>query len=707
MMQNKIFKIIFLLTGFAFLETSCGIIQPGLNTITEGGKYWINEDTSGYLVIDADKVTIDLQSYTLSDLTTNTIIEIRPGHTNIEIKNGKIRGASDQNNDGIYVWNNNKLIILENLKIDSCKYGLNFQGTADSMVMSCRAQNCEFIECQKGVSLNYTKRMVMQNCQSYNCIYSGFEQNNCQFDVCDNCAALETSNNSSFADSVGFSSYCGRSNLFSGCIAEGTTKTVGSYTTRNTRAVGYLITGTEYLSQIINSVANTSFVNTESCMAYGIYLDPFLKSGTMASLQIASSGPYAWIFQSKWAPDGRYLACGLSVDATASFRVFKFTDNTFYQIASAQPSDDIYGVDWSPDGKYLATSKSGTDPNLKVYSFNGSTITLFTSYSLGAAGRAVHWSPSGKYIAVSQVNDGSSYNIKVLKFDETVPSLTLVARIAAGGTVAETVQWSPCGRYLAVGLVSNASAPIKVYEFNGSSTLNFVASSAYYPTGLAYIAHWSPDGKYLLLGGSAVATAPFEASYAVVFLLDASNSILAQRLLPIAQYQYSSSLDLLDSADWSQDGKYIVLGGNATVVANRVQIVSFDGSSLTQVASKNFNPGGRTRAIGMSKDGKYLAIGYLNLYNFYFMDTPKNCLLYSNKICDSTSYLATGTGVSRQAIGICGIGDTLYAKNVAFQNDIDFNKAVYNVYGTSLLTADPKEYDNIWQSPYYNAYGMN
>jgi WD40 repeat protein len=106
--------------------------------------------------------------------------------------------------------------------------------------------------------------------------------------------------------------------------------------------------------------------------------------------------------------------------------------------------------------------------------------------------------------------------------------------------------------------------------------------------------NWSPDGRYLAVGGQAPTS---------------GNEIQI--------YSFSgTSLTLVDSKDygttvysmnWSPDGRYLAVGGQAPTSGNEIQIYSFSGSSLTLVDSKNY--GNYVNSMNWSPDGRYLAVG--------------------------------------------------------------------------------------------------
>ncbi|MFC1842022.1 hypothetical protein ACFLYA_03055, partial [Candidatus Dependentiae bacterium] len=60
--------------------TKGDIIAPGANTITSDGIYTLTSNITGCVVIDADKVSIDLNTFKICCDSPNAVIEILPGH---------------------------------------------------------------------------------------------------------------------------------------------------------------------------------------------------------------------------------------------------------------------------------------------------------------------------------------------------------------------------------------------------------------------------------------------------------------------------------------------------------------------------------------------------------------------------------------------------------------------------------------------------
>jgi WD40 repeat protein len=143
-------------------------------------------------------------------------------------------------------------------------------------------------------------------------------------------------------------------------------------------------------------------------------------------------------------------------------------------------------LSWTSDGKYLATcgvSPSGSDSNdVRVYQFTApSTLTEVASALVGITSLNIcvipcKWSPNNQYLAVGATNSSDGYNLKVYAFNGS--SLTLLPGACLTSTdISQAEQqdlaWSPNGQYLAVGV--NGSQQVRLYGFNGT-TLTRIAT---------------------------------------------------------------------------------------------------------------------------------------------------------------------------------------------------------------------------------------
>jgi len=660
------------------------IITTGANSITTGGLYTLTVNTQGCVTIDADRVIIDLCEFTLSCDSPNAVIEVLPGHENIEIRNGMIEGASALTNDGILTGSDCQLIKLSNLMIYTCDNGIHFEGTATDFVKACDVHKCVMGLCNKGVLLEYSKKCVFKECSAHNCVEAGFELDYSNFNVFDACQALETSNDAVAERAVGFSSSSGTGNLFTECVAEGTEKTVDSDFLYG--AIGFLLTGVEgdmeQETKIINCVANScSVLSTGSAYALGIKLGPVLKTGTLEDL-LVSGTDYAGgdAYYIDWSSDSRYFAVvGDQLDVS----VYKVNDDgsvdfvTSYIVAGgAGSSFSESPIDWSPDGNFLAVGTNNGDT--VILSFDGSNLTHVLTQAYGTTVYMVRWSPDGNYLAVG--GDGpatpNNHELHIYSFNGT--SVTFVDSYSTANQIVYTADWSPNGEYLAIGIRSDG---FLVFSFDGSN-ISLVVSKD--PENSVYDVNWSPDGRYLAL-------AMRHAVSREILIYEFDGSSVTQ----VAFFNTPGDSPIAYSSRWSPDGKYLLITNHISSGSYEIFVRRFTGSSL--VAEKSYE-WGATVFASWAPNGKYFVAGGesptagTNIKLFSVMDAPSNCLIDGNRVCNASG------GDGFHGIGILGTGENIYIRNVACENDVNYNEAIYPRFGDTFgpaFSGTPGIFDNL------------
>ncbi|KKQ11886.1 MAG: hypothetical protein US22_C0010G0003 [candidate division TM6 bacterium GW2011_GWF2_36_6] len=335
-----------------------------------------------------------------------------------------------------------------------------------------------------------------------------------------------------------------------------------------------------------------------------IIFDNRVSFTSAAQLQLKGMGSWIYVnngfsvYSLKFSPDGRYIAAGYDY-STSGYDIYIY-DLSLNSIAFANYGAQITSIDWSPDGRYLAVGgfpASGYE--LKIYSFDGSSLTLIISKDLGSdvnvRTRSVNWSPDGKYLSVGGVYMNSGKEVEIYRFNGS--SLTLVASqdSQTGANPIMSTSWSPDSRYIATGeYYSAGGTKLRIYSFNGSS-LSLVAEtgSFYYIRSI----DWSHDGRYL-----AIACIPSSGELNIYHFNGSSLALITSQAYGDWPY----------SVNWSPDNRYVVLGGADLYTGHiQVEIYNFNGTSLSITTSQRYGPEAEAfvYSVNFSQDGKYLAVG--------------------------------------------------------------------------------------------------
>jgi len=254
-----------------------------------------------------------------------------------------------------------------------------------------------------------------------------------------------------------------------------------------------------------NDVRSVDWCDTSSFLAIGG--DPSGGSGTNTTdirvysfdgsllTQVATATHGQTVNSVAWCDGCNYLAIGglreNEEPGTPSVRVYDFNSLTLTltQIDAINAGTIVYSVAWSDDCSYLAVNTSSA---LRVYSFDGASLTLVTSESGG--GRSVAWCDGHNYLAASV--DGTD-SVVVYEFDGM--SLTDVVTKDLSNPIIWSLNWCNECEYLAVGANSDPSLIIyrSVYQQDAPVLIKSSQRAFCFPTqmNLANCVRWEPvDG---------------------------------------------------------------------------------------------------------------------------------------------------------------------------------------------------------------------
>ncbi|QQR48901.1 WD40 repeat domain-containing protein [bacterium] len=315
----------------------------------------------------------------------------------------------------------------------------------------------------------------------------------------------------------------------------------------------------------------------------------------------------------KWHPDGTYLAA--VGGPSNNFKVYSFNGTTLTQVAATTDgTGNTQGLDWSYDGTYIAIGPVNATSTfeIRVYSFNGSSLTNIAGGSIdlgataGTLASGVSWNPLGTILAIganSTVTGGNE--IRMYTWDGTTLTLkTSVDYGAANGI--NYIEFDPSGFNVAVGGQGPTNGnELQIYRFNGSTLL--LVASVDYGTAVNEV-HWDPSGRYLAVGG----TAPTNGNELQFYRFDGASLSL------ITSQDYGTAINGLS---WSADGATLAIGGQTTTTGhNEIETysIAYRFDTLPQALTNGIIFGNSALGISSDLDVYFLAGARIELSGMFF-----------------------------------------------------------------------------------------
>lgn len=263
-------------------------------------------------------------------------------------------------------------------------------------------------------------------------------------------------------------------------------------------------------------------------------------------------------------------------------------------LTSINAGDFVYSVDWNATDEYIAVGVDQTGGDeLRVYSFDGASLSFIDGVNLGEDVNSVRWHPTNDWIAAARDSD-SGGEVYIYSFNGTSLSLLDEQNI---GSNTNAVAWHPDGDYLAVGSNANRSE-FQVYPISGGGIFGTPATISFSNVDCNSVA-WSPDGNYVVAGSDA--SGSFDELRVYAFTPGAPPTLTLNASFNVGQQ--------VNSVDWNPVEDVIAIGVRGG--SQRLLLYRFSPGSLTEII--------HTAAIGTSVfsvnwglDGACLAAGLKN-----------------------------------------------------------------------------------------------
>jgi WD40 repeat protein len=648
----------------------------GVITLAATGNYQVIEDLLYPIVITTNNVSLNLNHHGVTHtVADDSVITINPILQEINVFNGRVCnvGFPLGAGAGIVVGYGASVISVHDVTIENCGYGIRFAGLDGEHVgiSECNKVNC--IGSATGFCLEYSDETVLSECSALCCKNAGFTLRNSQANCLLDCQSLTTTGSSTV---TAFFSDAGQCNLFKGCVAK---QTKTSSVTFGDKACGFVVTGTEQKTKIVDCIVNEiGVISSPTAVTFGIQLAPVIQQtvDVLSTVTYWSNNGINDPYEVAWSPHNDYLA--VTLRSGTRILIYKFDATGMSLVTSITPAASPSSLAWSPDGKYLVVGVDAALNNVIVYSFNGQTLTLVSTYAGGAADPnsktlSAVWSPNGKYIAY--VNSYTGY-VGILSFDGSSLALVSFFNLSVTSGQGFYAAWASDGSAVAA-VVDSTIIPLTIVPVDSNG---YLGTAVQLSTGhRGYGVAWSPNGKYFAVCDGT------------------SNALLVYRWLPtdinpIAQVaSIADAGSSYNSVVWSPDGNYIIAGtGNSTI-----RLYQFTGTGLTFIKVASQSLSGTVRTVSWTADGRYIAaagsVSSGSLLAVTAMYGPLNCLIDNCRVCDVT---ASNQNMGR---GLAMGGTTICTRTVACNNGVNYSYGIPNVYdGYFEISRDVVQpFDNI------------
>lgn len=597
-------------------------------TISAPGNYQLCNNITGNITIAANDVQLSMNGYKITNVGGSALTI---SGSRIAVFNGYVTGAT-----GVTLNSGSSLIRLtdvearsctatgfsgstvSNVTLENCSADTALQGVALTNSSLCNILNCDFANSTTAVVFANSSNNRIENCSltqptQCGCFLSGSSRN-----VFNGVNIFNAGNNLVTGSVYGFISQNGSGNIFDACKVQGIQ--TGDLND-GIVAAGFVFTGTESCSKIINSICTNATTPTSGqSVPYGIYIIPTLSTlSTVTQATFGSTTTGTTVDALSWSPDGRFLAVAGArsgngtTNAFTTLQLFQFdsTTNSLILRASKDHGGTVRSVAWSADQQFIAIGGdravssdvcSQLPTTVRVYRFDpyATDLTEVDRADTGGTVFGVSWSTSGQFLAAVGSVVGI-VSITVYNFNPYLYQLSAGTTANHGATV-RSVMWSADDAFLAIAgdvAVPAGSRTHRVYAFTPSPvtlTLGLSASANWGATlnAIAW-AQEDADDCYLLVGGVSSGGVTHG-----IYKFTKSTQVLMSPALATA-----NAGTTINTVSWANNFIYFAVGGASG--ANSIYSFNRTTNVLSSLVTTTY--GAAVNAVAWSPDGRLLAVG--------------------------------------------------------------------------------------------------
>lgn len=401
------------------------------------------------------------------------------------------------------------------------------------------------------------------------------------------------------------------------------------------------------------------------------------------------------VYEVAWSYDNQFLAVGREWDGiTDELRVYSFDGSTITFEGSDFLDYGVYDVDWHPTATYyLAVARQywAGENELWIYSFDGSTLNLSDTDAYGDNATAVSWHPSGNYLAVGTWDD--TQEIIIYSFSTATGLITSLTTYNLGSNQDVSyaaMDWDPGGNYLAVGVTIGIGPELLVFYFDGA-TLTLTVSQELGRSVQAL--DWLPSGTFLITGLDAgTESVRFYEHYV-------SDGTLTEKTS--ARIGRSTAVH---SIHWRRPQEDYLAVAGPVESGTELKVYTFNKSAFMLSYETGVETGAAVNTVRWSHNGQYVSFNdssdFAAIYGFL---APTNRFLFDSLclVLNSPVEFVNGAQFNNNcsiegrehdisfdddsdfAVGNCS---TLHLENLTFSNLIDGKLYCLDSFGTVSLS---------------------